>query len=223
MDAWIAMGAVLVTLVVCVLYPSPRLHGAPRVIWTWNDTPYVTRPIDRACRASWKRTNPDHTIITLTQDTFQTYARVPAHVATHPVLAPFLKDMVRITVLSELGGIWLDSNIMLHGPLDPWLFSSPSCKQEKLMGFMQDGRIYTAFLAALPGCTWLRAWKESWYALMRYDSIQSYAAIKKKEGIPMDDLQNPLDHLNDITWRTLRAPTSFFLDQETMNTHMKAY
>lgn len=88
------------------------------------------------------------------------------------------------------------------------------------MGFLRDGCVDTAFLAALPGCKWLLQWKEAWYQLMRFDSIQSYAVIKKKEGIPMDDLRNPLDHMGEIAWRTLHAPTSLFLDQETMEAHM---
>ena len=217
MDAWYVMGAVLVTLVVCAIsFPTPRHHGASRIIWTWRDK---DTPANLHCRASWKRWNPDHTIHILTPTTFQGYTRIPIEVSSHPVLAMYLKDIVRITVLSENGGIWLDSNITLHGPLDTWLFPSPF-KQEKVMGFMRDSRVDTACLAAFPGCKWLLAWKEEWYQLMRYDSIGSYAAIKKKEGIPMDDLGNPLDHIGEIAWRTVRAPSTLFLCQETMDKHM---
>ena len=130
---------------------------------------------------------------------------------------------MRITVLVENGGIWLDSTVILHGPLDPWLFQPHPTheihpKEEKIVGFVRDGRVDTGFLAALPGCKWLTAWKEAWFQLMRYDSIQSYATIKKKE-VPMDDLVNPLDHMGEIAWRTVKAPP-LFLDQETMDAHM---
>jgi hypothetical protein len=54
---------------------------------------------------------------------------------------------------------------------------------------------------------------------MRYDSIQSYTTIKEKEGIPISDLQNPLDHIGEIAWRSVKAPP-LFLDQETMREHM---
>lgn len=217
MDAWYLMGAVLVTIVVCAIhFPVPRQHGAPRIIWTWRDK---DTPMNLHCRASWKRHNPDHVIRILTPQTFQNYARVPIEVSSHPILSSFLEDIVRITVLCENGGIWLDSNVFLHGPLDPWVFPPP-LKQEKLMGFMRDGRVDTACLAALPGCSWLTAWKEAWCQLMRYDSIQSYATIKQKEGIPMEDLGNPLDHIGEIAWRTLRAPYSMFLSQEMMDKQM---
>ena len=221
MDAWYVMGAVLVTLLVCAIYPSSRTHGAPRIIWTWKDK---DTPLNLTCRASWKQHNPDHVIRILTPQTFQNYARVPLEVSSHPILAMYLEDIVRITVLSELGGIWLDSNVLLHGPLDTWLFHpypshSVHPKQEKMMGFMRDGRVDTACLAALPGCKWLLAWKEAWYGLMRYDSIESYAHIKKKEGVPMSDLQNPLDHIGEIAWRTVRHPDSIlFLNH--MEKHM---
>jgi hypothetical protein len=136
----------------------------------------------------------------------------------------YLKDIVRITVLSENGGIWLDSNITLHGPLDAWLFQPHPTheihpKEEKIMGFLREGRVDTGFLAALPGCTWLLQWKEAWYQLMRFDSIQSYATIKEKEGVPMN-FRNPLDHVGEIVWRSVKAPYSLFLDQETMEKHM---
>ena len=36
----------------------------------------------------------------------------------------------------------------------------------------------------------------------------------------MDDLRNPLDHMGEIAWRTLQAPSTLFLDQETMERHM---
>jgi hypothetical protein len=146
-------------------------------------------------------------------------------VSSHPILSQFLEDIVRITVLSENGGIWLDSNVFLRGPLDPWLFQPHPTheihpKQEKIMGFLREGRVDTAFLAALPGCPWLLQWKEAWFQLMRYDSIQSYTTIKEKEGIPISDLQNPLDHIGEIAWRSLRAPSTLFLDQEAMDAHM---
>lgn len=87
------------------------------------------------------------------------------------------------------------------------------------MGFVRDGCVDTAFLAALPGCKWLLQWKEAWVHLMQYDSIQSYATIKEKEGVPMN-FPNPLDHIGEIAWRTLQAPSTLFLDQETMERHM---
>ena len=221
MDAWYVMGAVLVTLLVCAFYPAPHQHGASRIIWTWKDK---DTPANLHCRASWKRLNPDHTIHILTPHTFQNYARVPMEVSSHPILSQFLEDIVRITVLAENGGIWLDSNVLLHKPLDDWLFQPHPThrihpKEEKIMGFVRDGRVDTAFLAALPGCKWLLQWKEAWVQLMRYDSIQSYATIKEKEGIPMNFV-NPLDHIGEIAWRTLQAPSSLFLDQETMDAHM---
>ena len=221
MDAWYVMGAVLVTLLVCAFYPAPHQHGAPRIIWTWRDKDTIA---NLHSRASWKRWNPDHTIHILTPHTFQNYARVPIEVSSHPILSQFLEEIVRITVLSENGGVWLDSNVTLHKPLDDWLFQPHPTheihpKEEKIMGFVRDGRVDTAFLAALPGCKWLLQWKEAWVQLMRYDSIQSYATIKKKEGIPMNFV-NPLDHIGEIAWRTLHAPSTLFLDQETMERHM---
>lgn len=221
MDAWVVMGAVVVTLLVCALYPSPRQHGAPRIIWTWRTK---DQPHHLHCRASWKRHNPDHVIHILTPQTFQHYARVPMEVSRHPILSQYLEEIVRITVLAENGGIWLDSDVTLHGPLDTWLFQPHPThrihpKEEKIMGFVRDGRVYTGFLAALPGCKWLLQWKEAWVQLMRYDSIQSYATIKEKEGVSMNFV-NPLDHIGEIAWRTLQAPSTLFLDQETMEKHM---
>ena len=223
MDAWYVMGAVIVTLVVCAIsFPTPRQHGAPRIIWTWRDKDTL---LNLHSRASWKMNNPDHVIRILTPQTFQNYARVPMEVSSHPILSQYLEHIVRITVLSENGGIWLDSNVFLRGPLDEWLFQPHPTheihpKQEKIMGFLREGRVDTAFLAALPGCKWLLQWKEAWVQLMRFDSIESYATIKKKEGVPMSDLQNPLDHIGEIAWRTLHSPSSLFLDQETMDAHM---
>ena len=211
------IGAVLVTLVVCAIgFPTPRYHGAPRIIWTWRTKDL---PLHLHCRASWKKHNPDHIIHILTPNTFQQYSRVPLEVSSHPILSQFLEDIVRITVLSENGGIWLDSNVTLRGPLDPWLFHPP-LKQEKMMGFMRDSRMDTSFLAAFPGCKWLLAWKEEWYQLMRYDSIQSYATIKKKEGVPMSDLLNPLDHIGEIARRTIHIPSSLLVDHQMMDLHM---
>lgn len=104
---------------------APMAQGIPRVVWTlwlqgWDSAP----PLVQACLTSWESRNPTWTVRALTSETLGDYldlAAIYPMVDLSAVPAASLSDMVRVALLAEHGGVWVDSTVFCVRPLDGWL------------------------------------------------------------------------------------------------------
>jgi Capsular polysaccharide synthesis protein len=69
---------------------------------------------------TWKYHNPDYNITVIFPDTIQTYTTeiVPEDFTKQGKLLQFLADWVRLCVLKDQGGIWMDMTMVVTGSLD---------------------------------------------------------------------------------------------------------
>jgi hypothetical protein len=99
--------------------------GIPRVVWTlwlqgWDAAP----PLVQACLRSWELRNPAWTIRPLTAETIGDYvdlAETYPGVNTAELPPAARSDMIRVALLCEHGGVWVDSTVFCVRPLDEWL------------------------------------------------------------------------------------------------------
>lgn len=94
------------------------------------------------CIKSWKKFCPDYEIIEWNEDNFDV-AAAPKYVrqAYEARRWAFVSDYVRLRALVEMGGVYMDTDVEVVKPLDPYL------KHEAFAGFEHMERVQTGLLA----------------------------------------------------------------------------
>lgn len=98
------------------------------------------------CIKSWKKFCPDYQIIEWNEGNFDISA-APLYVrqAYEAGRWAFVTDYVRLKAMTEMGGIYMDTDVEVIKPLDPYL------KHEAFAGFEHETRIQTGLLACQKG------------------------------------------------------------------------
>lgn len=91
----------------------------------------------KKCLASWKKYCPDYQIICWNEDNFDITANRYAREAYEARKWAFVSDYVRLKVLYEQGGIYLDTDVEIIKPLDELI------KDGGYLGFDDCGKIST--------------------------------------------------------------------------------
>lgn len=94
----------------------------PKIIWFlwfqgWDRSPLIVKK----CFESWKKHNPDWKIVFLCDDNLTQY--ISLDVSPQKLVKldrTHLSDLVRLKLLSQYGGIWVDSTCFCIKPLDIW-------------------------------------------------------------------------------------------------------
>lgn len=99
-------------------------------------------PLAEKCLKSWRRYCPDYEIIEWNEGNFD-IASAPLYVrqAHEAGRWAFVTDYVRLKALTEMGGVYMDTDVEVVKPLDPYL------KHEAFAGFEAPNRIQTGLLA----------------------------------------------------------------------------
>jgi hypothetical protein len=93
-------------------------NSLPKTIWfLWlqglNDAPWVVRK----CYESWLKHNPGWDIIFLNEDNLGEYSAIKRTGITPQAFS----DILRINLLQQHGGIWVDATCFCTKPLDEWI------------------------------------------------------------------------------------------------------
>lgn len=98
------------------------------------------------CIKSWKRFCPDYEIVEWNEDNFDVSA-APRYVREAYEVGrwAFVTDYVRLKALTEQGGIYMDTDVEVVKPLDPFL------DQEAFAGFENKAGVQTGLLACRKG------------------------------------------------------------------------
>jgi len=148
--------------------PQARLGGRlrpdiPKIIWTcWFQGRQNAPPLVKTCLLSWERLNPGWELRCLDATNIEQYISVTQFLdlQTQSLTAASLSDVVRILLLHEFGGVWVDATVFCNRPLDEWL---PEAAREGFFAFtaLNPARVISSwFLCAAPGhdlaATWCR-------------------------------------------------------------------
>ena len=94
-------------------------------------------PLAEKCIASWKKYCPDYQIVCHNEDNFDVSQNRYAKEAYDAKKWAFVSDYVRLKVLYENGGIYLDTDVEIVKPIDDLI------KESGYMGFDDNGVIST--------------------------------------------------------------------------------
>lgn len=92
-----------------------------KIIWScWFQGRRHALPLVEKCLTSWERSNPGWELRCLDQHELRRYVDLPDFAGKRITYAS-LSDVVRILLLKEYGGIWVDATAFCHRPLEEWL------------------------------------------------------------------------------------------------------
>ncbi len=119
----------------------------PKIIhYCW----FGTKPIpilEQKCMESWKKYLPDYEIKLWNESSFDVNYIQYVKQAYKSKKYAFVSDYVRMYVLYYYGGIYLDTDVEILKPLDPFL------ENEVFMGFENKTMLGTAIIGTVKGCT----------------------------------------------------------------------
>ena len=121
------------------------------------------------CIKSWKKFCPDYKIIEWNEENFDVSA-APEYVrqAYGVKRWAFVTDYVRLKALTEMGGIYMDTDVELVKPLTPFL------AHDAFAGFESDASVQTGLLACCPGFPLFQEF------LQHYDSASFMRSTPRK-------------------------------------------
>jgi len=125
----------------------------PKTIWLmWlqglDHAPHVVKE----CYSSWQTRNPGWRVVFLDETNVGQYVDLEAILAKQSHLEkPALSDIIRVKLLAEYGGVWVDATCFCQVPLDDWL---NGCTTSGFFAFAKPDRsrpIDAWFMAASRG------------------------------------------------------------------------
>ena len=121
------------------------------------------------CLKSWKKHCPDYEILEWNEDNFDV-STAPLYVrqAYEQKRWAFVSDYVRLRALTEMGGVYMDTDVEVIKPLDPYL------KHEAFAGYENETSVQTGLLACEKGFSLFRDF------LAYYDT----AVFIREDGTP---------------------------------------
>ena len=133
-----------------------------KTIWTcWFQGRENAPRVIKSCLASWERNNPNWDFRCLDASSIERYVPIRQYLDLNKqtLTAASLSDFVRILLLAEFGGVWVDASLFCNRPLDEWL---PDLLQERFFAFAEpapDRPLSSWFLAAEPTSYLISSWR----------------------------------------------------------------
>jgi hypothetical protein len=176
----------------------------PSTIWTFWDGD--SSPLVKACIASWKRHNPNYEIILLNKGNLSTYLpevdfSSMRHV--HDSVQRF-SDFVRVHVLAQHGGIWIDGSTICQAPLD-WMIQQ---NDAEFIGYFTDAMTLPKWreaspvlenwaFACIPGSPFMLDWRDEMMKMTTYDDVADYSrSVVKNEGVDPQKIPGAPDDIS---------------------------
>ena len=184
-----------------IFYPRAQYNQAPKIIWTYWDEPDHLDPKKRLSKHAIQSWDTNYEIIVLTKKTYQGYVTIPEEIRAHPALNPdYLRDLIKLWVLAERGGVWIDPEVVLTKPLDPWLFPkyaefSAAIDQTKTSNPTQPV-IDPRFMACNKGSIFIKNWRDEFSNIIQFPNVDQY--IKNRDHIHHQRIRDPIKDVIQI-------------------------
>jgi hypothetical protein len=144
----------------------------PRILWTyWRQGESAAPDLVKYCIESWRSLNAGWDIRVLDQSSVPRFTAMQG--VPESISVQHYTDVLRVRLLDEHGGVWVDATTLCATPLDHWL---PPLMQSGFFAFSRPGpdrEIASWFLASQPGGALIRAWRRAtdayWLGVRRAD------------------------------------------------------
>lgn len=174
---------------------SNVIDRIPKVIWLyWNDE-IINSATVQLCLDIIKNLHPDYEVHFIYRTNLAAYLpNFPTELFKKP--SNFVSDMVRLMLLEQHGGIYLDATVLLSKPLDWAMELQAKHCSEAVLYYADENTldekfpmVETWFIAALPQSAFIKAWREEYQACMLSANSDTY--YKNNDILPLTNF--PLD------------------------------
>ena len=117
----------------------------------------------RKCIESWKKIMPDYQIIEWNEDNFDVNLLKYTKDAYNAEKFAFVSDVARVKALYEMGGIYLDTDVIVYKKFDCIL------EQKCVLGFEMGNYVATSFMACEKYFPLMRTFYECYFNYNFYD------------------------------------------------------
>ena len=126
------------------------MNDIPKIIhYCWfGKNPHP--PLIKECMDSWRKVLPEYKVIEWNEENFDITENQYVREAYENKKWAFVTDYVRLKVLYEYGGIYLDSDVEVLKPIDIFL------KDECFSGFESRDMVPTAIMGSKPGAGFIK-------------------------------------------------------------------
>ena len=138
--------------------------NVPKKIWLlWRQGLAAAPAVVQKCYRSWRVLNPDYELVLLTSENLADYCPQVIHPLLQDpgITTQSLSDIVRINLLTEHGGVWVDATCYCARPLNEWL---PAAAATGFFAFSSPPELPMAisswFLAGHPENYLVRSWRD---------------------------------------------------------------
>ena len=196
----------------------------PRIIhYCWfgrNEKPEIVKK----CIQSWKNILTDYEIIEWNEDNFDINSNKYVKEAYENKKYAFVSDYVRVKVLYDMGGIYLDTDVEVYKSLDKFL------EEESFWGFEEKNYIATSTIGARSGNRLIKQFLDFYegksYTEMAKDvetstNVQIVTRIFKEIGFKMNGEKQTIDNIGTIYPQEYFSPYDYinYYDKKTDKTY----
>lgn len=184
-----------------------------RSAWTmWWQGEEAAPDIVKACWNSQRKNLPhDVSLRILTKDNFREYIDIPDYILdkyqSGLILPAHLSDIVRCCLLYKYGGVWLDSTILMCGPMPRECLDYPIYTRTTFGREFNSKAVWAIWLlCSHSGEKLFRFVMEAYfYYFMHYDRIKYYLTTDYLIGIACNCFPDICSRLNQIPYNNIKA------------------
>lgn len=167
-------------------YGVQEFSKIPHLIFTYWDSEDIPTTVSK-CIASWRKHNPNYKIVILNSKNYIDYIGVDVTKFKHADSKQRMADFIRLHVLEQNAGIWLDASVYLNQSLD-WIHAYQKHDNSEaviyyLDGFTTDKRypvVENWFLSCIPNSKFIRDWKEEFMKVNNFNTVDDYVNNVRK-------------------------------------------
>lgn len=164
---------------------EPNQPAIPKIIWIyWENKDYAQ--IIEGFISNLKQLHGEFEVHVLCKDSIHQY--LPGFTCHPDVPIANKTDLIRLELLHQYGGIWIDATILLKENLD-WVYHPDLLNRYDLIGFYRDVNtvqekhpvIETWFLAASAGNSFIKKWLDILSPMGEIGSAAYYEILKRRD------------------------------------------
>jgi hypothetical protein len=177
-------------------YNAYKNSDIPNIIYTyWHST--TLPPFIEKCISSWKKHLPGYTIHVIHDKNISDFIdRSITDTWKKSLTHQQRADLIRLELLYNTGGIWLDASIILSDSLD-WVHSYQRHEQSEFVGFKIDyfqtnstPVVENWFMASIPHSKFIKDWRAE-FNVIKYKDVKSFVNGLKHKKVDFQDIYDP--------------------------------
>jgi len=159
------------------------VNGIPKIIWTFWDSKTIPQTV-KNCIKTWKFFNPDYKIIMINKVNYKQYTNISISKLKRANDSPArFSDFVRLCILAEHGGVWIDASIICIMSIEQWINKTIGKKKTvEFIGYYLD--LFTSDMrypvieswcfACVKDSPFVTKWRDEFMEINVYRNVRTY-------------------------------------------------